>query len=49
MNSKKLHQNIHIENNRSLLNDTDLNNESGEIQKLFLVVIDLEKSNFLKI
>ena len=49
MNSKKLHQNIHIENNRSLFNDTDLNNENGEIQKLFLVVIDLEKSNFLKI
>ena len=49
MNSKKLHQKIHIENNRSLFNDTDLNNESGEIQKLFLVVIDLEKCNFLKI
>lgn len=49
MNSKKLHQNIHIENNRSPFNDTDLNNESGEIHKLFLVVIDLEKSNFLKI
>ena len=49
MNIKKLHQHIHIENNRSLFNDTDLNNKSGEIQKLFLVVIDLETSNFLKI